>query len=48
MKKIYKIHEHLYVGLSGLASDQMTLVGHPARVESRSAALAFSARALFQ
>lgn len=25
MKKIYKIHDHLYVGLSGLASDQMTL-----------------------
>eukprot|EP00227_Mantoniella_beaufortii_P000731 CAMPEP_0197617482 /NCGR_PEP_ID=MMETSP1326-20131121/61057_1 /TAXON_ID=1155430 /ORGANISM="Genus nov. species nov., Strain RCC2288" /LENGTH=202 /DNA_ID=CAMNT_0043186375 /DNA_START=584 /DNA_END=1192 /DNA_ORIENTATION=- len=25
MKKIYEIHPHLYVGLSGLASDQMTL-----------------------
>lgn len=25
MKKIYKIHDHLYVGLSGLATDQMTL-----------------------
>ena len=25
MKKIYKIHDHLYVGLSGLATDQATL-----------------------
>jgi 20S proteasome subunit beta 3 len=25
MKKIHKIHDHLYVGLSGLATDQMTL-----------------------
>jgi 20S proteasome subunit beta 3 len=25
MRKIHKIHDHLYVGLSGLATDQMTL-----------------------
>lgn len=26
MKKIHKIHDHLYIGLAGLATDQMTLV----------------------
>ena len=29
MKKIYKIHDHLYVGLSGLATDQTTLAQRP-------------------
>lgn len=30
MKKVFKIHDHLYVGLAGLATDMMTLYG-PAR-----------------